>query len=178
MPNTVRPFAAATESISLFQHLTRKTSEGLAQLLSLNVQTAQSVLNAQTQHWNQLLKVQRLDEWATLQAGLVQPLTHQASHYGQELYQIANNLGQEWNSQSQTPLAEVQTQWAKVQGNLNTVLKNMPMAAQTLTASMKNSLASANQAMGALQQVVSQASDAAQANVLAVAAQASQPNAA
>lgn len=178
MSNTVRPFAAATESINFFQHLTRKTSEGLAQMLSLNVQTAQSVLNAQTQHWNQLLKVQRLDELTTLQAGLVQPLANQASHYSQELYQIANNLGQEWSSHSQTQFGDVQTQWAKVQGNLNTMLKNMPVTAQTLTASMKNSLASANQAMGALQQVVSQATDAAQANVLAAAAQASQPNAA
>lgn len=178
MSNSVRPFAAATESIQFFQHLTRKTSEGLAQMLSLNVQTTQSVLNTQTQHLSQLLKVQRLDELTTLQAGLVQPLAQQASRYGQELYQIANHLGQEWNSHSQTQLSDVQTQWARMQNNVQNVLKNMPMAAQTLSASMKNSLTSASQAVGALQQVVSQASDAAQANLLAAAIQASQPNAA
>ncbi|GAB3364928.1 MULTISPECIES: phasin family protein [Giesbergeria] len=174
MPNTVRSLFTPAEPFAFVQHITRKACESLVQIATLNVQTAQSALSEQTQHWNKLLQVQRLEEFTALQASAVQPLTQQASHYGQELYQIANHLGQEWHQHSNNRLGDVQNHWAQAQNQISTVLKNMPVTAQVFSASMKNRLASANEAVSALQQVVTQAGDAAQANFLA-AAQSSLP---
>jgi len=165
---TARPFFVSTESFEWLQSSVRKTCESLVQITTLNVQTAQATLGTQTQHWNKLLQVQRPEEFSALQAAVVQPIASQASQYSQELYQIANNLGQAWQVPSKASHGDVQNHWVRAQNNMNTWLKNMPVTAQALSASVKNRLTSANEAVSALQQVLTQANNAAQANLLAV----------
>lgn len=165
---TARPFFISTESFEWLQSSVRKTCESLVQITTLNVQTAQTALGAQTQHWNKLLQVQRPEELSALQAAVVQPMASQASQYSQELYQIANNLGQAWQEPSKAPLGDMQSHWVRAQNNMSTLLKNMPVAAQALNATVKNRLTSANEVVSALQKVATQANNAAQANLLAV----------
>lgn len=168
-----RPFFPAPRSFDFIQSLTRKSYEGLVQIAALNVQIAQTTLAEQTQHWQSLLKVQRLEELTSLQAAAVQPITSQADSYGRELYQIADGMGREWKTQ----LGEAQTHWDRLQGNVGSVLKNIPVTAQVLSARVKNNLASAHESVGALQKLAQQASDAAQANLLVTVQSAAQSTA-
>ena len=167
MLHTARPFFLSSDPFEFFQQLTRQTCESMVQISTLNVQTTQAALGTQTQHWTKLLQVQRPDELSALQADVVQPLASQASQYGQQLYQIANDLGQAWQVQPKAGLGDLSSQWERMQSNMDKMLKNLPVTAQALSASVKNRLASANEAVSAIQQVVTQANNATQANLLA-----------
>lgn len=168
MLTTSRSFFSSPQPFEFSQNLTRKSYESLTQIAALNVQIAQTTLIEQTQHWQSLLKVQRLEDFTSLLSAAAQPITSQANSYNSynsELYQIANGMGQEWKSQ----FSEAQTHWDRLQGDVGNALKNLPVTAQVLGSRVKRSLTSANEAMGTLQKFALQASDAAQANLLATA---------
>lgn len=168
MLTTSRSFFSSPQPFEFSQNLTRKSYESLTQIAALNVQIAQTTLIEQTQHWQSLLKVQRLEDFTSLLSAAAQPITSQANSYNSynsELYQIANGMGQEWKNQ----FGEAQTHWDRLQSDVGNALKNLPVTAQVLGSRVKRSLTSANEAMGALQKFALQASDAAQANLLATA---------
>lgn len=165
MLTTSRSFFSSPQPFEFSQNLTRKSYESLTQIAALNVQIAQTTLIEQTQHWQSLLKVQRLEDFTSLLSAAAQPITSQANSYNSELYQIANGMGQEWKNQ----FGEAQTHWDRLQGDVGNALKNLPVTAQVLGSRVKRSLTSANEAMGTLQKFALQASDAAQANLLATA---------
>lgn len=165
MLTTSRSFFSSPQPFEFSQNLTRKSYESLTQIAALNVQIAQTTLIEQTQHWQSLLKVQRLEDFTSLLSAAAQPITSQANSYNSELYQIANGMGQEWKNQ----FGEAQTHWDQLQGDVGNALKNLPVTAQVLGSRVKRSLTSANEAMGTLQKFALQASDAAQANLLATA---------
>ena len=149
--------------------LTAKAFEGMEKLVELNLQATKAALSESAQHTQAVLSAKDAQELLALQASLFQPLAEKAAAYSRHLYDIASGTSADFGKAFEEKVAESQAQFAALVDN---AARNAPAGSETTVAMMKSAVAAANNAFESVQKAVKQASDVAEANFNAVAANA------
>ena len=149
--------------------LTTKAFEGVEKLVELNVTASRAALSEASTHTQAMLGVKDAQELLALQAGLFQPLAEKTAAYSRHLYDIASGTTTELGKAFETQTADAQTAFANL---VDSAAKNAPAGSETAVAVMKSAVSAANNAFESVQKAVKQASDVAEANFNAVAANA------
>lgn len=151
--------------------LTGKAFEGAERLIELNVSASKAALGEAQAHAAAMLTVKDAQELLALQASMLQPMAEKAASYGRHVYDITSSTAGEFGKVYEAKVAETQKTVIAVVDNM---AKNAPAGSETAVAVMKSAVAATNNAVEAVQKAVKQATDVAEANFNAVAAQAVQ----
>ena len=161
--------ASQKANLETLNGLTNKAFEGVEKLVELNLQATKAALLESQSHAQALLSVRDVQELLTLQAGMLQPLAEKTAAYSRHLYDIASGTSSEFSKAVEAKVAESQAQFASL---VDSATKNAPAGSDTAVAMMKSAVAAANNAFESVQKAVKQATDMAEANFNAVAANA------
>lgn len=149
--------------------LSVKAFEGVEKLIDLNVQAAKSALVESHEHTQALLSVKDVQEFLALQSSVVEPLAEKVAAYNRHLYDIASGVSGEFSKAFEAKIAENQAQFAAF---IEDAAKNAPAGSESAVALFKSAVAAANNAFDSVQKAAKQASDIAEANINAAAANA------
>ncbi len=149
--------------------LTTKAFEGVEKLVELNVTASKAALAEAAGTSQAFLGVKDVQELLALQAALFQPLAEKTAAYSRHLYDIASGTGAEFGKAFESQAADVQKKFLAVVDNAS---KNAPAGSETAVAVFKSAVAAGNNALESVQKAVKQATEVAEANFNAVAAQA------
>ena len=161
--------ASQKANLETLNGLTNKAFEGVEKLIELNLQATKAALTESQSHAQALLSVRDVQELLTLQAGMLQPLAEKTAAYSRHLYDIASGTSSEFSKAVEAKVAESQAQFASL---VDSATKNAPAGSDTAVAMMKSAVAAANNAFESVQKAVKQATDMAEANFNAGAANA------
>ncbi|PWW49000.1 phasin family protein [Melaminivora alkalimesophila] len=154
--------------------LTNKTFEGVEKLVELNVAASRAALNEAAAHAQAVLSAKDVQQLLALQASQFQPLAEKVASYGRQLYEIASGTTAEFSRAFEAQAAEVQR---NVDSLLDSAAKNAPAGTETSVAVLKSAVSAANNAFESVQKAVKQASTVAEANMNAMASNASRQTA-
>ena len=149
--------------------LTEKTFAGVEKLAQLNLAAGKAALNESAAHAQALLKVKDVQELLALQTEAMQPVGEKVSSYSRYVYDIAAGTQAEFTKAVEAQLADAQK---AVLNLVDTAAKNAPAGSESAVALLKTAVAASNNAYESVQKVVKQATQAAEANMQAVAQQA------
>jgi phasin family protein len=149
--------------------LTEKTFAGVEKLAQLNLAAGKAALNESAAHAQALLKVKDVQELLALQTEAMQPVGEKVSSYGRYVYDIAAGTQAEFTKAVEAQLADAQK---AVLNLVDTAAKNAPAGSESAVALLKTAVTASNNAYESVQKVVKQATQAAEANLQAVAQQA------
>ena len=161
--------ASQKANLETLNGLTNKAFEGVEKLVELYLQATKAALAETQSHAQALLSVRDVQELLTLQAGMLQPLAEKTAAYSRHLYDIASGTTSEFSKAIEAKVAESQAQFSSLVDN---AAKNAPAGSDTAVAMMKSAVSAANNAFESVQKAVKQATDMAEANFNAVAANA------
>ena len=162
-------FATQKASIDTLFGLTGKAFEGVEKLVELNVTASKAALAEVAGTTQALLSVRDAQELLALQAAMFQPLAEKTAAYSRHLYDIASGTSAEFSRTFEEQAADAQRKFLAVVDN---AAKNAPAGSETAVAVLKSAVAAGTNAMETVQKAVKQASEVAEANFNAVAAQA------
>jgi phasin family protein len=149
--------------------LTSKAFEGVEKLVELNVTATKAALAEAAGTTQAALNVKDAQELLALQASLFQPLAEKTAAYSRHLYDITSSAGAEFARTFESQAAETQKKFLAIVDN---AAKNAPAGSETAVAVFKSAVAAGNNALESVQKAVKQATEVAEANYNAVAAQA------
>lgn len=161
--------SAQKANIETLFGLTTKAFEGVEKLVELNVTATRAALSEAASHTQSLLSVKDAQELLQLQANLFQPLAEKTAAYNRHLYNIASATSGEFSKTFEEKSAELQKSFSSL---VDSTAKNAPAGSETAVAVMKSAVSAATNAFESMQKAVKQASDMTEANLNAVAAQA------
>ena len=161
--------SAQKANIETLFGLTTKAFEGVEKLVELNVTATRAALSEAASHTQSLLSVKDAQELLQLQANLFQPLAEKTAAYNRHLYNIASATSGEFSKTFEEKAAELQKSFSSL---VDSTAKNAPAGSETAVAVMKSAVSAATNAFESMQKAVKQASDMTEANLNAVAAQA------
>lgn len=156
-------------SLKTLNDLSLKAFEGVEKLIDLNVQAAKSALIESHEHAQALLSVKDVQEFLALQSGVVEPLAEKVAAYNRHLYDIASGVSNEFSKAYEARVAEGQAQFTAF---IEDAAKNAPAGSESAVALFKSAVDAANNAFDSVQKAAKQASDIAEANINAAAANA------
>ena len=159
--------ASQKASIETLFGLTSKAFEGVEKIVELNLTASKAALSEVSEHAKAVMSVKDAQELIALQTSFLQPMAEKTAAYSRHLYDIASNSSAEF-----TKAVEEQTSAAqqKFTGLVDTAAKNAPAGSETAVAVFKSAVAAASNAFESVQKAVKQATDAAESNFNAVAA--------
>lgn len=164
---TVEQIAAAQKAqLAVFFGLGAKAVESLEQVAELNLAASRAALQDSAAQAKALLSVKDVQELLAIQAGFAQPLAEKSVAYGRSLYDIANGVGAEFGKTAESQAADVRKQFLSA---LETAAKNAPQGTEPAIAAVKTALSNATSAFEQVQKSIRQATEAAEANLNAVA---------
>lgn len=149
--------------------LTTKAFEGVEKIVELNVAASRAALAEAAGHSQALLNVKDVQDLLALQSSFFQPLAEKTTAYNRHLFNIASSTGAEFNKALEAKANEFQQGFNTL---VESTAKNAPAGSETAVAMMKSAVSAANNAFESVQKAVKQASDMTEANLKAVAAQA------
>lgn len=149
--------------------LTSKAFEGVEKLVELNMTASRAALADAANQAQSVLSVKDAQELLALQSALFQPLAEKTVAYSRHLYDIASGTGAEFGKAFEGQAAEAQKKFV---GLVDNAAKNAPAGSETAVAVMKSAVAAANNALESIQKSVKQATELAESNFNAVAANA------
>jgi phasin family protein len=149
--------------------LTSKAFEGVEKLVELNMTASRAALADAANQAQSVLSVKDAQELLALQSALFQPLAEKTVAYSRHLYDIASGTGAEFGKAFESQAAEAQKKFV---GLVDNAAKNAPAGSETAVAVMKSAVAAANNALESIQKSVKQATELAESNFNAVAANA------
>ena len=162
--------AAQKANVETLFGLTTKAFEGVEKLVELNVTASRAALVEAAETAQSMLNVKDAQELLALQASLFQPLAEKTAAYSRHLYDITSSTGAEFSKAVETQVADAQKKFLAVVDN---AAKNAPAGSETAVAVFKSAVAAGTNALESVQKAVKQATEVAEANFNAVAAQAS-----
>src|SRR6476469_6585762 len=145
--------ASQKASVETLFGLTNKAFEGVEKLVELNLTASKAALGEAAGNTQSLLAVKDVQELLALQAALFQPLAEKTAAYSRHLYDIASSTGAEFGKAFESQASDAQKKFLAV-------------------AVFKSAVAAGNNALESVQKAVKQATEVAEANFNAVAAQA------
>ena len=149
--------------------LTSKAFEGVEKLVELNMTASRAALADAANQAQSVLSVKDAQELLALQSTLFQPLAEKTVAYSRHLYDIASGTGAEFGKAFESQAADAQKKFV---GLVDNAAKNAPAGSETAVAVMKSAVAAANNALESIQKSVKQATELAESNFNAVAANA------
>ena len=161
--------AAQKSNLETLFGLTQKAFEGVEKLVELNIQATKAAMAEAANNTQAMMSVKDAQELLTLQASLMQPLAEKTVAYSRHLYDIASGTGAEFGKAAEAQAADAQKKFMAVVDN---AAKNAPAGSETAVAVMKSAVAAANNALESIQKSVKQATELAESNFNAVAANA------
>ena len=153
--------AAQKAQVETLFALGGKAVESLEKMLELNIQTMKATLHETSDAALNALAAKDLQELASLQPGLTQPVTEKLLAYSQHVYEIASGTQAEFAKAIEANAAEMHK---KVQAMVDTAVKNAPAGTETAVAIMKSALSAANNAYDSVQKASKQAAEVVEAN--------------
>ncbi len=167
---TVEQFAAVNKAnLDVLFGLTEKSFAGVEKLAQLNLAASKAALNETAAHAQALMQVKDVQELLALQTEVLQPVGEKVSSYSRHVYDIAASTQAEFTKAVEAQLADAQK---AVLNLVDTAAKNAPAGSESAVALIKTAVAASNNAYESVQKVVKQATQAAEANIQAVAQQA------
>jgi len=149
--------------------LTGKAFEGVEKLVELNMAASRAALADAANQAQSVLSVKDAQELLALQSTLFQPLAEKTVAYSRHLYDIASGTSAEFGKAFESQATEAQKKFV---GLVDNAAKNAPAGSETAVAVMKSAVAAANNALESIQKSVKQATELAESNFNAVAANA------
>lgn len=149
--------------------LSGKALEGVEKLIELNLAASKAVMADAAAQTQSVLSIKDAQELLALQSGLLQPLAEKAASYTRNLYDIATGTSVEFGKAFEAQTAEGQQ---KLMSLIESSSQNAPAGSETAVAFMKGAVAAANNALESVQKSVKQATELAESNFNAVAANA------
>jgi phasin family protein len=149
--------------------LTSKAFEGVEKLVELNLAATKALLADAASQTQSVLSVKDAQELLALQSSLLQPLAEKTAAYTRNVYDIATGTGTEFGKAFEAQSAEGQQKFMNLVEN---TAKNAPAGSETAVAFMKGAVTAANNALESVQKSVKQATELAESNFNAVAANA------
>jgi phasin family protein len=149
--------------------LTSKAFEGVEKLVELNLAASKAVLADVASQTQSVLGVKDAQELLALQSSLLQPLAEKSAAYTRNVYDIATGTSAEFGKAFEAQTTESQQKFMNLVEN---TAKNAPAGSETAVAFMKGAVAAANNALESVQKSVKQATELAESNFNAVAANA------
>ena len=160
---TPEQFAAANQSnLDALVELTRKSFEGIEQLVALNLQAMRCALGESAERSKALLAAKDAQALASLQADLVQPATAQVNAYSQQVIDIATRTQAEVARLVESQMASAQE---KILALVDTAVKNAPQGGEASLTMIKQALTTANGALEDVQKAARQALSATESNL-------------
>jgi phasin family protein len=161
--------AAQKANIETLFGLTTKAFEGVEKLVELNVTASKLALQEAAESTQSILGVKDAQELLAMQAALFQPLAEKTAAYSRHLYDITAATSAEFGKTFEGQVSDAQKKFLAVVDN---AAKNAPAGSETAVAVFKSAVAAGSNALESVQKAVKQATDVAEANFNAVAAQA------
>ena len=161
--------ASHKANIETLVGLTSKAFEGVEKIVELNLTASKAALSEIGDHAKAILSVKDAQELLTLQSGLMQPLAEKTAAYSRHLYDIASGTTAGFTKAVEDQAANAQK---KFMGLVDSAAKNAPAGSETAVAVMKSAVAAASNALESVQKAVKQATEVAESNFNAVAANA------
>lgn len=157
--------AAQKSQLESFFALSGKAVDGLERMVELNLQTLKTAMHESSEATLAALSVKDLQEFASLQPNLAQPLAEKAMAYAQHLYEIASGTQAEIAKAVEANATELNK---KVQAMVETATKNAPAGSETAVAMFKSAMSAANNAYDSLHKASKQAAEVVEANINSV----------
>ena len=161
--------ASQKASVETLFGLTAKAFEGVEKLVELNLTASKAAIVESSTTAQTLLSVKDAQELLALQASLFQPLAEKTAAYSRHLYDIASGTNAEFVKTFEAQATDSQKKFLALVDN---AAKNAPAGSETAVAVFKSAVAAGNNALESVQKAVKQATEVAEANFNAVAAQA------
>ena len=169
MLNIEQMTAVQKANLDVLFGLTEKSFAGVEKLAQLNLAASKAALNETAAHAQALMQVKDVQELLALQTEVLQPVGEKVSSYSRHVYDIAASTQAEFTKAVEAQLADAQK---AVLNLVDTAAKNAPAGSESAVALIKTAVAASNNAYESVQKVVKQATQAAEANIQAVAQQA------
>jgi phasin family protein len=161
--------AASKDSLESLLDLSNKAYSGVEKLVELNLQTARASLEDSAETAKAALSVKDVQEFLTLQAGLLQPAAEKAMAYGRQVYDIAAATQADVTKLFEGQFSAAQS---KAMTLVDTAAKNAPAGSENVVALWKSAVAAANNAVETAQKAAKQAASVAEANIQTLTTQA------
>jgi phasin family protein len=146
--------AAQKANVESLFGLTEKAFAGVEKLVDLNMTAAKAALQDNLHQTQAFFNVKDIQELMALQAGYLQPMAEKAAAFNRHVYEIASSTGSEFTKAVEAKAAEAQK---AVAGMVDSA------------AMIKSAVAASHTAMESVQKAVKQATEAAEANMHAMA---------
>lgn len=153
--------AAQKAQLEAMFSLGSKAVEGLEKIVELNIQTLKAALSETSDATLAALSAKDLQELATMQPNLAQPLAEKVLSYTHHVYEIASGTHAEFAKAMEANAADAHK---KVQAMVDNVVKNAPAGTETAVAVIKSALNAANNAYDSVQKASKQAAEVVEAN--------------
>ncbi len=153
--------AAQKSQLETLFALSGKAVESLEKVVELNIQTLKATMHETSDAALAALSVKDLQELASLQPNLAQPVTEKLLAYSQHVYEIASGTQAEFAKALEANAADLHK---KVQSMVDTAVKNAPAGTETAVAIMKSAMSAANNAYDSVQKASKQAAEVVEAN--------------
>jgi phasin family protein len=149
--------------------LTNKAFEGVEKLVELNLAASKAILADAAGQTQTVLSIKDAQELLALQSNLLQPLAEKTAAYSRNVYDIATGTSAEFGKAIEAQTADGQQKFMNL---VESTSKNAPAGSETVVAFMKGAVAAANNALESVQKSVKQATELAESNFNALAANA------
>ena len=172
--NKPQDFAkAGIDSISFFGNT---AIDGIERIAALNLSAARSFVEASFANLSSLIGAKDIQSIVSLQKDLAAPTIEQGMAYSRNVYAIASETKDKMAKEVETQVA---TAKANVEGLVEKTLAAAPAGSEAAVAAVKSAITAANEAFEGLNKAAKQATEVAQASVVATvqAAKASAPKA-
>ena len=157
--------AAQKSQLETLFALQGKAVDGLERLVELNLQTLKTAMQETSEAAIAALSVKDLQELASLQPNLAQPLAEKVLSYSQHVYEITSGTQAELAKAVEANATELNR---KVQSLVETATKNAPAGTETAVAILKSAMSAANNAYDSLHKAGKQAAEVVEANISTV----------
>ena len=158
--------AAQKANMETLFGLTEKAFAGVEKMVELNMAAAKAAIADTQSQAHAVMNVKDVQELMALQAGYLQPLSEKAVAFSRHVYEIASSTSKEFADAVEAKTSEAQK---SVHGLVDSVSKNAPAGSESAMAMMKTAMSASQTAIESVQKAVKQATEAAEANLQAMA---------
>jgi len=143
-----------------------KAFEGVEKLVELNLSVAKSNIEESADKLQSLMSVKDVQELASFQTTLAQPVAEKALSYSRMVYDIAASTQNEFQRLAEAQIAESNKSLASL---IDSATKNAPAGSETAVAMVKSAISAASSAYDSMTKVAKQVAEMTEANVSAAA---------
>ena len=164
MIKTPEQFVAANKAtVDALLSLANTALSSAERIAALNLNTARSMLEDGVTNAKALIGAKDAQEAVKLSVAQAQPVVEQVVAYSRSLYEISAQSKEEISKLLEGQFGDFQKQISNL---IDTAAKNAPAGSDVAVAAVKSALEAANSSFGNMRNIVKQATEIAEANIL------------